>query len=123
VFLEIAQNELGVRLILGGAGLKPGERLIVARGSGIGGDEEFLELEASGRITGICARCEFGDNGSGGGDRLPERRRGSGIHGQQRATNTEKKSENAIGAESECRHFDPLIGVPAYCRRQEKARM
>jgi hypothetical protein len=111
VFVEIAENKLSIRLILGGAGLKPGERLIVAWGRGISRDEEFLELEASGRITGISARCEFGDNGNGDGDGLRERRGGSGIHCQQRATNTEKEPENAIGEKRERRHFDPLIWV------------
>jgi hypothetical protein len=55
VFVEIAENELGVGLVLGGAGLEPGEHLIIAGRSGIGGDEELLELEASGGITGVGA--------------------------------------------------------------------
>ena len=112
MFVEIAQNELGIGLILGGAGLKPGERLIVARGGGIGRDEEFFELEASGRIAGIGARCEFRDGRCGERDWLPDRRRESGRHSEQRATNGEKERENAIGAKSESMHFDPLIGVP-----------
>jgi len=111
VFVEIAKNELGIGLILRGAGLKPGKRLIVARGGGIGRDEEFFQLEASSRVAGICAGCEFGDDGCGERDRLAERRRESGRHGEQRATNSEKESENAVGAKSESRHFDPLIRV------------
>ena len=111
MFVEIPQNELGIGLILGGAGLKPGERLIVARGGGIGRDEEFFELEASGRIAGIGAGCEFGDNRDGEGDGLRERRRESWRHSEQRATNGEKERENAIGGKSESMHFDPLIGV------------
>jgi hypothetical protein len=111
VFVEIAQNELGVGLILGGARLEPGERLIVAGRSGIGGDEELLELEASGCIPRIGAKGEFGDRGSGNGDGLPERGGGSGIPGEREATNSKKEPGDAIGVKRECRHVDPLLWV------------
>jgi len=61
---------LGIRLILGSAGLEPSEGVIVARRGRIRRGEEFLELMTSGGITGIGALFELGVDGCGEGDLL-----------------------------------------------------
>jgi len=61
VFVEIAEQELGVRYVLRGGRAKPGERQIVVRRGRICGDKEFAELKPSRAIAGFGSNFEFGD--------------------------------------------------------------
>lgn len=115
VFIEIAQKELGIRILLGSARLKPGERLIVAWRGRVSRDNELSQLMSSGRIAGIGERLKSGDGVNGDGLLLLARGRETETRGQQGAKNTEKESENAIDETSRYSHFDPLMRVPHPC--------
>ena len=66
MFVKITEEELSVRHVFRGEGLKSQERKIEVWSSRIGRDEEGGELVTSSGVAGVRTSFEFGDRGKGG---------------------------------------------------------
>ena len=107
VFVKVAEEELGMRIVLRGAGTEPGERRVVTCSSEIFVEKKLGELMLSGRIARIGARFEFGDRGDRVSRLLRARHRKSERNGKDGEEEKERLGERGMGTAKFCVHGGP----------------
>lgn len=107
VFVKVAEEELGMRIVLRGAGTEPDERGVVTRNGEIVVEKKLSELMLSGGIAGIGARFECGDRGDGVSGLLRARHGKGERNGKDGKEEKEMRGERGMGTAKFCVHGGP----------------